>query len=87
MTLNARFGELLKEGIGSVSLRQGRTEQAVEREIAEKLGYTRHNIERWKYRNHVPKEPEHVAFLVRFFVTYGRLDRVWAGNILNMEDF
>lgn len=81
MAPNQRFGRLLSEGVSSVARGQGKTIAAVEREIAEKLGYSPHTVQRWK-RGHLPKEPDQVEYLVRYCVTYGRVDREWARSIL-----
>lgn len=81
MALNKRFGKLLSEGIISVAKRQHKQVVAVEREIAEALGYTHHTVERWR-RGYLPNNPEQVAFLVRFCVTSGRVDRDWVQSLL-----
>ena len=65
MTPNRRFGELLSEGVISVAKKQRKTIAEVEQEIAEELGYAHHNVSRWR-RGNVPREPEHVAFLIRY---------------------
>ena len=86
MAPNERFGRLLTEGISSVAGRQKKTVQSVESEIAGELGFTSHNVERWR-RGHVPSEPEHVAFLVRYCVTYGRVGRSLAESILTQARY
>ena len=82
MTVNQRFGDLLTEGIISIAKRQRKTVAAVEREIAQALGFTsQHIVERWR-RGYVPKEPEQVAFLVRSCFSRGRVDQSWASSLL-----
>jgi tetratricopeptide (TPR) repeat protein len=81
MAPNERFGRLLNEGIFSVTKRQGKNKRFIESEIAQELGFAVHTVERWQ-RGHVPNEPEHVAFLVRYCVTYGRVGRSLAESIL-----
>jgi len=87
MAQNKRFGELLSEGIVSVSRRQGKTIVAVEWEIAQVFGFASHHIvERWR-RGYIPKDPEQVCFLVRYCVMHGRVDRGWASSMLTQAHY
>jgi LuxR family glucitol operon transcriptional activator len=86
MTFNKRFGELLSEGVSSVARRQGKDLGAVEQEIAEAIGYTYHTIQRWR-RGYLPKEPDQVAFLVRYSVTNGRISRDWVQSLLTQAHY
>lgn len=81
MAHNKRFGELLSEGIGSIARRQKKGVAAVQQEIAEALGYTHHNVQRWR-RGHLPDEPDQVAFLARYSVNQGRVNRDWVQSLL-----
>ena len=86
MTYHRRFGRLLREGIVSVAKRQQKRIAAVEAEIAKVLGYSPHTVQRWR-RGYVPKEPEQVAFLVRYCVANGRVDRAWAQSLLTQARY
>ncbi len=86
MASNKRFGQLLSEGIVSVAKRQRKSVAAVEGEIAGKLGYTHHTVQRWR-RGYMPREPEQVAFLVRYCVNNGRVGRDWAQGILTQARY
>ena len=86
MTYHRRFGRLLSEGIVSVAKRQQKRIAAVEAEIAKVLGYSPHTVQRWR-RGYVPKEPEQVAFLVRYCVAHGRVDRAWAQSLLTQARY
>jgi hypothetical protein len=81
VTRNLQFGKLVDEGISSVAERQGKSVDAVETKIAEELGYSAHTVQYWK-RGHVPTQPEHVAFLVRYCVKHGDVERSWAQSLL-----
>jgi hypothetical protein len=81
MPRSVSFGELLSEGIVSVSRRRSMTVKAVEDEIAENLSFARYTVERWR-RGYVPREPEQIAFLVNYCVTHGRVDYTWAESLL-----
>ncbi len=80
MTAN-RFGVLLSEGIHGVANRQHLAISDVEKEIAATLGYSRHAVARWR-RGYLPTKPEHVAFLIRYCIRHGRVDRAWAHSLL-----
>ncbi len=84
--VNKQFGAALTEGITIVAKRQCKPIAAVEKEIAQALGYSCHSIKYWR-RGHVPKEPEQVTYLVRYCATQGRIDRKWAENILTLAHF
>lgn len=87
MAANKRFGELLSEGIVSVSRRHSKTIVAVEWEIAQVFGFASHHIvERWR-RGYIPKVPEQIAYLVRYCVTHGRVDRSWASSLLTQVHY
>jgi hypothetical protein len=81
MPMSERFGKLLSEGIVSASMRKDKTVRAVEQEIAQELGFALHTVERWR-RGYIPKEPEHIAFLIQYCVNNGRVDRSWAESLL-----
>lgn len=85
MALNQRFGNLLKEGLFSVAQRQGKTKGEVEAAIAETLSYSPATVDGWQ-RGRVPKA-EHVAYLARYCVTHGRLDRAWADSFLLQAEY
>lgn len=88
MNPNKQFGNLLSEGIVSVARRQGKTVAAVEQHIADakEIGCSFHNVQRWR-RGYVPKEPDQIAYLVRYCVKYGRVDRAWAQSILTQARY
>ena len=86
MASNKRFGELLSEGIVSIAKRRHKSIAAVEREIAGELGYTHHTVQRWR-RGHLPKDPAQVAFIVRYCVSHGRVDRDWAQGLLTQAHY
>lgn len=86
MTQNLRFKQLLSEGITSVARRQGKNIAAVERDIALDLGYSHHNIQYWR-RGNVPKNADHIEFLVRYCHRHGRVDRVWADSLLRQARY
>lgn len=86
MTQNLRFKQLLSEGITSVARRQGKNIAAVERDIALDLGYSHHNIQYWR-RGNVPKNADHIEFLVRYCQRHGRVDRVWADSLLRQARY
>ncbi len=81
-----RFGELLGEGIVSVAKRKGKKIAQIERVLAEELGFTYHTIQRWR-RGYVPEELEQIAFLARYCMRNGRLDRTWANSFLTHADY
>src|SRR6266581_4946708 len=87
MGQNKRFGELLSEGIVSVSRRQSKTIVGVEWEIAQVFGFTSHHIvERWR-RGYIPKDSDQVAYLARFCVANGRVDHSWASSLLTQARY
>lgn len=82
MVPNKRFGELLSEGIVSVSRRQSKTIVAVEWEIAQVFGFVLHHIvERWRC-GYLPRDLEQIAYQVGYRVTHGRVHRSWASSLL-----
>lgn len=81
MPQNKEFGVRLSEGIVSVAKRQGKTIREVEEEIAEALGYGRHNIQRWR-RGYVPNDFKHIEFIACYCVKFGRLNRDWSDSFL-----
>lgn len=81
-----RFGELLSEGIVSVAKRKGKKIAQIERALARELDFTYHTIQRWR-RGYVPGELEQIAFLARYCVRNGRLDRTWANSFLTHADY
>lgn len=86
MARNERFGTLLSEGIASVAGKQQKDVGQVEVDLAESLTYSHHTIQRWK-RGYLPKETEHLAFLVRYCVQQGRVDQEWARSILTQSRY
>lgn len=81
-----RFGELLSEGIVSVAKRKGKRIAQIERVLAGELKFTHHTIQRWR-RGFVPEELEQIAFLARYCVQNGRLNRTWANSFLTHADY
>jgi DNA-binding Xre family transcriptional regulator len=81
MALNVRFGDLLSEGISSAARRQQKKIQGVEYEIGNALEVSVYSVQRWR-RGYIPTKLEQVAFLVRYCVTHGRVDKSWASSIL-----
>src|SRR5262245_9963009 len=81
MATDKRFGALLGEGVSSVARRQRKRMGQVKDEIAEALGFSAHSVQRW-LRGFVPTEPAQVAFLARYCVTDGRMERDWAESLL-----
>lgn len=86
MPRNKRFGELLDEGISSVAKRQRKTIAGVEREIADRLGYSPHTVQHWR-RGNVPQDPQHVEELVRYCVLHGRVNREWTQSLLTQARY
>ena len=84
--MNKQFGALLSEGLASIAHRWHKTKGAVCREMTEKLraqgfALSASTLEGW-CRGFVPKEPEQIAWLVRYCVEYGRIDRAWGESLL-----
>ena len=86
MAANPRFKQLLDEGVTSVARRRDMRLAKVEKEIAYGLGFSVSNVQRWR-RGFVPLDLEQVAFLVRYCVTKGRLDREWASSMLTQARY
>lgn len=83
---NSRFKELLREGISSVAHRQGVQMGEVKWRIAEELDFSVHTVEHW-CRGHVPTKLPDVAFLVRYCVNNGRVDRAWGSSFLHYASY
>lgn len=84
--VNRQFGSLLSEGISSVAHRQHKTIVAVKREITRLLvdaGFrlADSTVSGW-CQGFVPREPEQVAWLVRYCLNRGRVDRLWVESLL-----
>ena len=86
MNRNKLFGKLVDEGISSVAKRQDKTVAAVEMEVAEQLGYSPHTVQHWK-RGNLPAQEDQVAYLVRYCVQQGRVDRPWAQSLLTQARY
>jgi hypothetical protein len=86
MPRNRQFKNLLDEGLSSVSRRQLKTVEAVEREIAEWTGYAQATVQHWR-RGNIPAASEHVELLVRYCLQFGRLDQTWVQNLLSQARY
>lgn len=78
---NKLFGEALTEGIRSVAAHQRRKVSNAEQEIAEKLGYTRYTVQRWR-KGHVPREEGQIEFLAEYVIRNSNLGREWLDRLL-----
>jgi LuxR family glucitol operon transcriptional activator len=74
------FGDALTEGIRSVAARQGRKIGDVEQDIAEKLEYSHHTVQRWR-KGHVPTE-DRIEFLAGNIIRNSNLGRPWLDRFL-----
>lgn len=81
-----RFGKLLSEGIVSVARRQGKKIREVEQDLATQMSFTYHAVEHWR-KGFPPREPEQIAFLARYCLRYGRVDRAWLNGFLVQADY
>lgn len=81
-----RFGKLLSEGIVSVAKRQGKKIREVEQDLATQMSFTYHAVEHWR-KGFPPREPEQIAFLARYCLRYGRVDRAWLNGFLVQADY
>lgn len=86
MKKNGRFGKLLSEGITSIAAKQGQNIGDIERKLADEMDFTHHTIQRWR-RGFLPKEEAEIAFLVRYCVANGRLDKMWAESFLTQAKY
>ena len=86
MVRNKEFGQLLSEGLKSVSSSQKKKLGDVEWEIATALGYSQHTIQHWR-RGYVPKNPQNVEELIHFCVKQGRVGRIWAEKIIKRSGY
>ena len=86
MARNARFGQLLNEGITSIAKRHSRKKQGVEEELGERTGYSMHNVQHWQ-RGNAPEDRAIVEEIVRFCVANGRVDRQWAQSMLTATQY
>lgn len=86
MARNKEFGQLLSEGLKSVSSSQKKKIGDVEWEMATALGYSQHTIQHWR-RGYVPNKPEYVQELIHFCVTQGRVGRIWAEKIIKRSGY
>ncbi len=83
---NKLFGDVLSEGIRSVSARQGRSIRAVEEDIAHDLKYSVANVQSWR-KGTVPKEESQVEFLARYIVQNGKRGRQWLNRFLTQARY
>ena len=86
MARNARFGQLLNEGITSIAKRHSRKKQGVEEELGERTGYSMHNVQHWQ-RGNAPEDGAIVEEIVRFCAANGRVDRQWAQSMLTATQY
>jgi tetratricopeptide (TPR) repeat protein len=85
--LNKQFGATLSEGISSIAQRWRKTKSAVRREMTQELreaGFelADSTIEGW-CRGFIPKEPELIAWIVRYCLQRGRIDEHWVESLLH----
>jgi LuxR family glucitol operon transcriptional activator len=79
---NETFGRLLKAGIGSISMCEGKTAPVIEDELGQQIGLAGTAVQRYK-TGHLPPEPRTVAILAEACVTRGFLGREWLQRFLH----
>lgn len=86
MVRHKEFGQLLSEGLKSVSNSPNKKIGDVEWEIATALGYSQYTIQHWR-RGYVPNEPKNVEELIHFCVKQGRVGRIWAEKMIKRSGY
>lgn len=79
---DALFGRLLKAGIGSIAMCEGRTAPVIEEELGRQIGLSAAAIQRYK-AGHLPPEPRTVQWLAEAAVRRGFLNREWLHRFLH----
>ena len=67
--------------------RQHKSMAMVETEIAEVVEYSRSMIKKWRQGEYWPKEPGLIERLVRYCLSYGRVDRAWTESVLTQTHY
>src|SRR6266511_6183280 len=80
-SVNKTFGRLLRSGIGSIAICEGKTAPAVEDDLGEQIGVTRASIQRYK-TGYLPPEPRTIQILAEASVRRGYLGREWLQHFL-----
>jgi len=82
MARNETFGRLLKAGIGSISMCEGKTAPVIEDELGRQIGLAGTAVQRYK-TGYLPPEPRTVAILAEACVKRGFLGREWLQRFLH----
>src|SRR4051812_24918590 len=80
------FGRLLRSGIGSIAINEGKTSPIVEDELGQTIGVSAASIQRYK-AGHVPPEMRTVEILSDACVRRGLMGREWLLQFLHAARF
>ena len=80
------FGRLLKAGIGSIAMCEGKTAPIIEEEIGRQIGLSAAAIQRYK-AGHIPPETRTVQWLAEAAVQRGHLNRDWLSHFLRLARY
>ncbi len=83
---NDEFGRLLKAGLSSIALCEGKNQPALEDDLGRQIGVAASSIQRYK-AGHIPPEPRTVEILAEAAVRRGFLSRDWLQRFLRAAGY
>lgn len=83
---NDEFGRLLKAGLSSIALCEGKNQPAIEDDLGQQIGVTAASIQRYK-AGHIPPELRTLEILAGAAVNRGFLSRDWVGRFLRAAGY